>query len=211
MTTHTTKLPLYLFTLLTISLLTSPTLAQICGENGKEGNEECDDDNKISGDGCSYPGCKVEDNWHCTLITSPLKGYEISTCTSCSLTCRIFEQWYFYFPGGGLALGALLYLIYKCRLFYKAKALQKKIKNIESQFDITAPYSFTGRKVEIKLGEGGSAYLIQNNEKDPPRELALKRCNLAIVGDNAQLAMAEAIQLTHIRHKHIIECEKYNL
>jgi len=39
--------------------------ASICGNGKVEGTEECDDGNKVSGDGCDE-NCKVEDSWECS-------------------------------------------------------------------------------------------------------------------------------------------------
>ena len=38
---------------------------EVCGDGKRFKEEECDDGNKINGDGCSYPSCLIEKNFAC--------------------------------------------------------------------------------------------------------------------------------------------------
>ncbi|CAE7226295.1 unnamed protein product, partial [Symbiodinium pilosum] len=61
------------------SVLLTPCVA-VCGDGLRVGNEECDDNNTESGDGCS-PTCEVEIGWFCKRAGSGL-GFEV-----CLQTC----------------------------------------------------------------------------------------------------------------------------
>ncbi len=54
-----------------------------CGNGGIEGSERCDDGNKSSGDGCSYPACLIEDGWTCSGMPS-----------KCSHVCPVYSAPY---------------------------------------------------------------------------------------------------------------------
>lgn len=53
-------------------------LCVTCGDGFLQGSEVCDDNNTVSGDGCS-PACYVESGWICE---SPLNNFDLkSLCT----------------------------------------------------------------------------------------------------------------------------------
>jgi len=44
-------------------------VGNVCGNGVQDGGEQCDDDNDVSGDGCSHT-CQIEAGFHCTDMPS---------------------------------------------------------------------------------------------------------------------------------------------
>ena len=57
----------------------------VCGNGLIEGNEQCDDGNTASGDGCSYSACQVENGWTCSGQPSVCKVDNPTLSSSCGI------------------------------------------------------------------------------------------------------------------------------
>ena len=71
---------------------------EVCGNGVIEGGEQCDDNNTVTGDGCSNVTCLVEDHFECRHnVTSPsvcaaiLLDLNVDDNTTLNYTLEFFE------------------------------------------------------------------------------------------------------------------------